>query len=129
MSIQTRLIEMLTERGIRSEFVVHIKGPKIWSIFYYNNPDDVDDYKTINHDSLVSDQDWMELPILSGEEATQAIGYERWLKDLDMIFNEAFGAGHECFDDYNWWDEYESEHSPEDAFEEWKLQQPSNLGC
>ena len=39
---------------------------------------------------------------------------------LDKIFNAQYKMNHDDFDDYNWFDEYDNDVTPDDAFYEWK---------
>ena len=58
--------------------------------------------------------------IISEVKFLNEVSLSDWLKELDKFFMCFFGVKHSDFEDYNWDDEYDSEVSPQDAFEEWK---------
>jgi hypothetical protein len=49
-----------------------------------------------------------------------SLEFNRWMEKLDMMFIATYGLNHSDFEDYNWFDEYSNDVSPEDAFHEWK---------
>ena len=47
--------------------------------------------------------------------------FDVWMSKLDTLIFSEFGKYHNDFTDYNWYDEYENDVEPEEAFDEWKL--------
>lgn len=46
--------------------------------------------------------------------------FDVWMSELDRLMFNAFRKFHVDFEDYNWYDEFDNDVTPEDAFEEWK---------
>ena len=46
--------------------------------------------------------------------------FDVWMSKLDSLMFEEFHKYHVDFDDYNWFDEFDNDVDPEDAFDEWK---------
>lgn len=48
------------------------------------------------------------------------MSFRAWMRLLDRIFNRQYQMNHDDFDEYNWFDEWENDVTPDDAFCEWK---------
>lgn len=55
--------------------------------------------------------------------------YEQWYALLDKCFTRQFGLGVDDFPDYMWFDEFESDCTPEDSFLEWMAQTNGGYGA
>jgi hypothetical protein len=47
--------------------------------------------------------------------------FDDWLEALNRIFIKELQMGYTCFEDYDWYAEWDSEVTPRDAYEEWNL--------
>lgn len=127
--IKARLVEMLTERKIKHHLMDTPANKLVpWVIQYkFDNGDGLGSWKLIMPNSPISEQDWMEAPIVDGDNV-EFISFEAWISAVDKLFVEEFGMESICFEDYNWRDEYESEVTPEASFAEWKAYNEESFG-
>ncbi len=48
------------------------------------------------------------------------MSYDHWIELLDRIFRDAYhGMAHDDFEDYLWWEDYNSGLSPQQAHLQW----------
>lgn len=114
--IVERLSALLTETGL--EHKVHHSGGTMekaftdtWEICFVE--DGVKN--TITPETRISELFW-----LDHDYTVPAKGFGKWMSDLNEIFHRYYGCTSSNFEDHNWFDEYENDVSPGDAFAEWK---------
>lgn len=120
VSIEERLIQLLLERGFtptlhpRDKLVTERVGIADWTVTFRDRNNEIHVMTAL---TPVSELWWLEESI--GDEAPKT-PFESWQRELDGFFQAEYGQNHSDFEDYNWFDEFENDVSPGDAFEEWK---------
>ena len=111
MSIADKMVALLEERGYPAT-VLH--GENNFWMITYSDPKAPGIEHCITPTSLVADQWWL------SDLESSSDSYSAFLREVDrrMIVEVGMVTGDT---DHNWRDEYDSEVSAEDAFEEWKI--------
>ena len=110
-----------------SKFKVLIAQPRYNEpgiIAYYGAHPDFEPFDGVPKDSPYYDPYWNDEGLYFKKKSINPddvaeIGFQGWMTKLDRLFIAKYGLTHNDFEDYNWFDEYDSEVSPEDAFDEW----------
>lgn len=107
-----RIIELLSERGFHPSFERDQKGMVV--IFH----DSHGNRHEIRSSTKIENLWWL-------DDRYKAVdpkdSFDEWLRQLDRIFNANYGIGYQDVEDYDWYAEFESECTPRESFEEWRL--------
>jgi hypothetical protein len=112
--IEERLVQLLIERGFTPTLHRRTKELPNWTVTFRDANELIN---VITPVTKVDELWWLCESI--GDEAPKT-PFESWQRELDGFFQSEYGQNHSDFEDYNWFDEFDNDVSPGDAFEEWK---------
>jgi hypothetical protein len=130
--IENRLMELLKERGYQAALTprTHVNQPD-WNICYNDRHGIA---VVIFANSPIEEQKWMDDDVIQVEviapplvRSVDGMIFQEWMDKVDEHFHAHYGMSHNDFEDYNWFDEFDNEVSPDDSFEEWRCMNESNV--